>query len=402
MQGPVIAIDVSKGSSHMQGYSEFNVKLHKVKVITHNKSGFQEIIALKNELAQKTGKEVSVVFEATGVYHRPLEKFLTDNGIRHYVINPLIAAKVRKSSSLRSPKTDKLDPKIIAKVYYTKQLRINHKRSDKYHQMRELSRYYEDLMNHIRKDKVTFRAYLDMVFPGYGELFDDLYADGSLTILEKYPHPELLAKKHTKTVSKYVQNHTCHREKVSNYLAIKVIEFAKTVYSCCEKDDVEVELLRRQLMILKNHKKEADDILDRLIYLAQDIPNFAIIKSIPGIGDNLASRIIAELGDIDKYDRYQQIVAAAGIDPRVYQSGKKDGHHMKISKKGNKRLRTLLYLAVRGSIRWKDNKIKDYYKKKRQQSNPMNSKAAKIACATKLIRIIYSMCNTGTLYQYDL
>ncbi len=62
MQGLVIAIDVSKGSSHMQGYSEFNVKLHKVKVITHNKSGFQEIIALKNELAQKTGKEVSVVF----------------------------------------------------------------------------------------------------------------------------------------------------------------------------------------------------------------------------------------------------------------------------------------------------------------------------------------------------
>lgn len=76
---------------------------------------------------------------------------------------------------------------------------------------------------------------------------------------------------------------------------------------------------------------------------------------------------------------------------------------MHITKKGNKRLRCLLYLAVTCSIRLKrdDNSIKDFYIKKKQQSNPMCSKAAKTACASKLVRIIYSMCKTGELYQYN-
>ena len=85
------------------------------------------------------------------------------------------------------------------------------------------------------------------------------------------------------------------------------------------------------------------------------------------------------------------------------ESGQNDGDHMHITKKGNKRLRCLLYLAVTCSIRLKrdDNSIKDFYIKKKQQSNPMCSKAAKTACASKLVRIIYSMCKTGELYQYN-
>ena len=97
--------------------------------------------------------------------------------------------------------------------------------------MRELSRYYEDILVHIRKDKVAFRAQLDIVFPGYDKLYEDLYGSVSLTIIEKYPHPELIEKKRISTVSKVIQEKTCHREAVSDTLAHKVIEFAKTVYS---------------------------------------------------------------------------------------------------------------------------------------------------------------------------
>ena len=67
-------------------------------------------------------------------------------------------------------------------------------------------------MVHIRKDKVAFRAQLDVVFPGYDTLFDDLYSPVSLTIIEKYPHPEMLQKKKINTVSKVIQSKTCHRQ----------------------------------------------------------------------------------------------------------------------------------------------------------------------------------------------
>jgi transposase len=87
--------------------------------------------------------------------------------------------------------------------------------------------------------------------------------------------------------------------------------------------------------------------LTKIIEMAKTFPNFRIIESIPGIGENIATRILAEIGDIDRFDQSRQLVPYAGIDPIIYQLGKNDGLHLHISKKGNKRLRCLLYLGVK-------------------------------------------------------
>lgn len=78
-------------------------------------TSFDEIVSLVREMEKKLETEVCVVYEATGVYHRVLKKVLEDNNIKQFIINPLLSAKTRKNDSLRSPKTDKLDPKSIAK-----------------------------------------------------------------------------------------------------------------------------------------------------------------------------------------------------------------------------------------------------------------------------------------------
>ena len=403
MKGPIVSIDVSKGKSDYQAFKNLNVKYTGSRSIKHTKEGFDEIVNLVREMEKKLETEVCVVYEATGVYHRVLKKVLEDNNIKQFIINPLLSAKTRKNDSLRSPKTDKLDPKSIAKTYYSHSLHNSHKQETIYHELRELSRYYEDILVHIRKDKVSFRAQLDVVFPGYDTLFDDLYSPVSLTIIEKYPHPEMLQKKKINTVSKVIQNKTCHRQATSDTMADKAIAYSKTIYSGCDKDDIEVLILQRLIKKLKEDMAEAERTIGEMIKLAQELPDFSIIKSIPGIGDNLAARIIAELGDMTRFKKKNELVAFAGLDPRISESGKNDGDHMHITKKGNKRLRCLLYLAVTCSIRLKrdDNSIKDFYIKKKQQSNPMCSKAAKTACASKLVRIIYSMCKTGELYQYN-
>ena len=403
MKGPIVSIDVSKGKSNYQAFKNLNVKYTGSRSIKHTKEGFDEIVSLVREMEKKLETEVCVVYEATGVYHRVLKKVLEDNNIKQFIINPLLSAKTRKNDSLRSPKTDKLDPKSIAKTYYSHSLHNSHKQETIYHELRELSRYYEDILVHIRKDKVAFRAQLDVVFPGYDALFDDLYGPVALDVIEKYPHPEMLQKKKINTVSKVIQNKTCHRQAVSDTMADKAIEYSKTIYSGCDKDDIEVLILQRLIKKLNEDMAEAERTIGEMIKLAQELPDFSIIKSIPGIGDNLAARIIAELGDMTRFKKKNELVAFAGLDPRISESGKNDGDHMHITKKGNKRLRCLLYLAVTCSIRLKrdDNSIKDFYIKKKQQSNPMCSKAAKTACASKLVRIIYSMCKTGELYQYN-
>lgn len=403
MKGPIVSIDVSKGKSDYQAFKNLNVKYTGSRSIKHTKEGFDEIVNLVREMEKKLETEVCVVYEATGVYHRVLKKVLEDNNIKQFIINPLLSAKTRKNDSLRCPKTDKLDPKSIAKTYYSHSLHNSHKQETIYHELRELSRYYEDVLVHIRKDKVAFRAQLDIVFPGYDTLYDDLYGPVALAVIEKYPHPEMLQKKKINTVSKVIQSKTCHRQAVSDAMADKAIEYSKTIYSGCDKDDIEVLILQRLIKKLNEDMAEAERTIGEMIKLAQELPDFNIIKSIPGIGDNLTARIIAELGDMTRFKKKNELVAFAGLDPRISESGQNDGNHMHITKKGNKRLRCLLYLAVTCSIRLKreDNSIKDFYIKKKQQSNPMCSKAAKTACASKLVRIIYSMCKTGELYQYN-
>ena len=100
--------------------------------------------------------------------------------------------------------------------------------------------------------------------------------------------------------------------------------------------------------------------------------------------------------DISRFPRARSLVAYAGIDPNVYQSGENDGLHLKITKKGNKELRCLLYLAIQNTTKG-NNVIANYYHKKIATGLP--SKVAKIACMNKLLRIIYSMYKNGVIFQ---
>ena len=138
--------------------------------------------------------------------------------------------------------------------------------------------------------------------------------------------------------------------------------------------------------------------LNEIVELAKNLPNYEIIKSIPGIAENLSSRILAEIGDIDRFDNASQLVAYAGIDPQIYQSGQISGLHLKISKKGNKKLRCLLYLAITCMIRTnRDTTIVEFYKRKKADGLPARS--ALVASMNKLLRIIHSLCKNGCLFK---
>ncbi len=395
MKRPCIALDVSKGSSHYQGWINEDKKCGNPKKIEHNQEGFQEIIAKAKELEGITNEKPIVVFEATGVYHRALQCFLNENNIDYIIISPLASAKIRKSN-IRSTKTDKKDCKNIAKVYFVKDLKIYNKSDEIYDKMLDLNRYYQYLTLQLRKIKVQFRLTLDVVFPNIDKLWSSLYADVPMALFNKYNHPNKLMNKKPETLAKFIMKKTCHHYSEALKEANKVIDFCKTCCSGCTETSVNCQVLQDLVLQLNEKIQEQDNCLNQIIDLAKDIPNYELLLSIPGISNNLASRIIAELGDINRFSRIKQITAYAGLDPSIYQSGEIDGLHLKITKKGNKNLRCLLYLAIQNTLK-QENKISKFYNKK--IATGMNPKAAKIACMNKLARIIYSMCKNGSFFE---
>ena len=132
--------------------------------------------------------------------------------------------------------------------------------------------------------------------------------------------------------------------------------------------------------------------------ITESLPEFALLKTIPGIADVTATRLIAEIGDINAYPKADSLIAYAGLDPAVMQSGQMTGEHMHITKKGNSHLRVTLYVAVINMIMSKaENMITRYVLKKKNSG--LSYKAAVIAGCSKLLRLIHAMLRNGVCYS---
>ena len=394
MKRPCVAVDVSKSKSHYQGWISIDKKCGNAKCIEHSKIGFQEISSKLKELEGITNEKPVVVFESTGVYHRSLQQYLEDNNIDYIMISPLASAKIRKSN-IRSTKNDKRDCKTIARAYFEKDFPLHKKSDEIYDNLREMNRYYHYLTEQLKKCKVQFKLLLDIIFPKF-DLYDNDYSEIPMALFSKYHHPDEIKNKHPESLAKYLESKTCHHYNYCLKEAINIIKYCNECQSGCGKDSVDCLLFSEVIEQIKNKVEEQELYLQKIIDLAKDLPNYELLLTIPGISNNLAARILAEIGDISRFPRARSLVAYAGIDPNVYQSGENDGLHLRITKKGNKELRCLLYLAIQNTIKG-NNVIANYYNKKIATDLP--SKVAKVACMNKLLRIIYSMCKNGVIFQ---
>lgn len=400
---PVIAVDVSKDSSHVQAFIEYEKKFKTILKIEHDCSGFHQLHQLIDELRIESGHDVEVVFEYTGVYDKALVKYLKDNNITCFAISPLQSANYRKLDT-HANKTDKLDTTNIAGVYYNlKKLREFKVESVLYQKLKLLNRQYEDTMVHLRKYKVQFKSIMDVIFPTLVKKLGsiDVYNDLILEIIKIYPHPELLSKCNTNNCVKTFKK-SGHSEKFLKKYLIKLRDMSLLLYSGVDKDnDIALNSITKCIENIQRMQNDLADLLKQIVELAKETKEFNLIVSIVGIGENLAARIIAELGDLSKFKNKSQVISYAGLDPMIRQSGQRKGEHLSITKKGNKYLRCLLYMAAVCNYRLaKDDPIYLFNQRKRQQSAPLKPKAANIAAAHKMLAMIFGMSLNNTEYIY--
>jgi transposase len=161
--------------------------------------------------------------------------------------------------------------------------------------------------------------------------------------------------------------------------------------------------------IILQYKEHLSKLESEIDALAKEVEEYNIVRSIPGIGEKIAATIISEIGEIDRFTDPKKLVAFAGVDPSVFESGKFTATKNRITKRGSSRLRHALYMAVRCAIRDcrksktsdeiipRNKKLREFYDKKREEGKPF--KVAVIACVNKLLHWIFALLKNRTIFQ---
>ena len=394
---PVLAFDVSKGSSHCQGFFSFGKPSGKPIKAAHSRSGIAAAEKISETLEEQAGARAKVVMESTGVYSKPVVRWAESMGLEVFLISPLESAKVRKSR-VRPTKTDALDCAVIAEVAYTRNARRHTARSSLYSQLYSLSRRRSAIIDRLVASKNQYRRNLDAVWPSFDKACDP-YAGYAMFAVAKYKRPDRLAKASEERLIRAMEKADLKTGPATKEaVAAKLIAYARDALSGCGQDDGEVDSLLSSLEDVIHDIRALGEATDRLVSLAKLLPHFAQIASIDGVGDVLAALLCAEIGEPSRFSCRNGIVAYAGLDPAILQSGRNDGLHCSITRKGNSFLRRCLYLAVENMLISKaDNAITRFYSKKK--SSGLCHKAAATAACRKLLAAIWGMLRSGSLFE---
>lgn len=313
--------------------------------------------------------------EATGHYWLPLYEQLTATGRTVAVFNPLQTDAYRKSF-LRKVKTDSRDSWIIADL-----LRIGRGQAgvipDKHIlQLRELARFRFSLIDQIGDLKRKIISILDRVFPEYETLFTDIFQKSSRAILVRSATADELAEFDLTELSDLLHSTSRGRFGEDKARQIKGTA-AKSIGISLLADACQIEL--RCLLSHIELLEEQVTLIDRhLAELLASVPASQYLLSIKGIGTVLGAAILAEIGDISRFSAPEKLVAYAGLDPSVYQTGQFVANETHISKRGSPYLRRAIWLAA-GVARQHNPDLQEVYERKIAQGKHHNDAIAAVA-----------------------
>lgn len=384
-----LAIDVAKSKSMVTLVSFCGEVLIEPYEINHSINDFTNLLNRINKLKLDN---ISVIMESTGIYHRPIERFFLENNFKVFVINP-IYGKMHKRN-LRKTKTDKEDCFNLINLFFTNTFKEYIKPEQLYLDLNALSRQYFVLDELCVNLKNRFKNLVYLCFPEYELAFKNntIYSNIALEFIEKYPHADIISNTRIDCLQNFFKKHNFKYWKAK---PIKIKEYASNSYPSVGINDELVSNLSQIARLVNEYQKEIDIIKYKIVFLAKKSKYFEPINSIYGIGEFTASIIIAELGDINRFNNIKELTAYCGLDPSIKQSGKSVNIHGPISKSGNKYMRKILYISVSNIIRLtaiskQENDIELYYRKKRNEGK--HHYASIVACTTKLLRKILALC----------
>ncbi|RHG21004.1 IS110 family transposase [Agathobacter rectalis] len=329
--------------------------------------------------------------EATGHYWYPIYSFLKAKGYTIYVINPIQSDSLRKMY-IRQTKNDSIDSFLIAEVIRFGQFGTTSMADENILAMRQLCRYRDSVISSRTEIKLRIGTIMEQIFPEYEKQFSSLWVSTSMGILEKYLTPENIENAPIDELFEIIKDKS--HNKLTMKKAISIREAAADTFGIKIAQDA-FSFQLKQLIDRMNFLDKQIEALD--CQILEYYEKFdCYLHTIPGIGMIAAATILAEIGDINRFKSSSALVAFAGIDPTVRQSGEFSSTHNHMSKRGSPYLRHAIFLAAT-TCSFHNSPLNAYYKKKREQGK--HHLTATGAVARKLTTVIYAVLRDGKPYE---
>lgn len=390
-----VGIDVSKGKSTiciLKPYGEIVCNPFEAQHVE------AELASLDSMLSKLDG-EIKIVMEATGVYHLPILTFFHEKGYFISVINPFAMKKYAKNNSIRGAKTDKLDSITIANYGIEKWFKLQKYEGDEetYAELKILGRRYRFYMELHVKALQELTHILDYTMPGIKKMFhswaESNGKDKLSDFVERFWHFDLIkAMKQEEFIEEYFAWTKEKKYHQSRSKAEAVYELASSGIPTLSSGTPSTKMfVQEAVSTLRAVDSSLTNILTRMKELAKSLPEYSTVREMGGVGDVLAVKLIAEIGDVRKLHSAKALIACAGIDPPPYESGQFVGSNRKITKRGSSTLRKVGYEVMRvlkSHPAPKDDAVYNYILKKEREGK--SKKLAKIAGLNKFLRIYYA------------
>ena len=329
--------------------------------------------------------------EATGHYWYPIYSFLKAKGYTIYVINPIQSDSLRKMY-IRQTKNDSIDSFLIAEVIRFGQFTTTSMADENILAMRQLCRYRDSVISSRTEIKLRISTIMEQIFPEYEKQFSSLWLSTSMGILEKYLTPENIENAPIDELFEIIKDKS--HNKLTMKKAISIREAAADTFGIKIAQDA-FSFQLKQLIDRMNFLDKQIEALD--CQILEYYEKFdCYLHTIPGIGMIAAATILAEIGDINRFKSSSALVAFAGIDPTVRQSGEFSSTHNHMSKRGSPYLRHAIFLAAT-TCSFHNSPLNAYYKKKRDQGK--HHLTATGAVARKLTSVIYAVLRDSKPYE---
>ena len=385
----IIGIDIGKNHHEASIVSPEGKQIgHSLRFATTHKGADSLMSFIFNNIGNS-----SCIFgmEATGHYQYPIYSFLKARGYTIYVINPIQSDSLRKMY-IRQTKNDSIDSFLIAEVIRFGQFTTTSMADENILAMRQLCRYRDSVISSRTEIKLRISTIMEQIFPEYEKQFSSLWLSTSMGILEKYLTPENIENAPIDELFEIIKDKS--HNKLTMKKAISIREAAADTFGIKIAQDA-FSFQLKQLIDRMNFLDKQIEALD--CQILEYYEKFdCYLHTIPGIGMIAAATILAEIGDINRFKSSSALVAFAGIDPTVRQSGEFSSTHNHMSKRGSPYLRHAIFLAAT-TCSFHNSPLNAYYKKKREQGK--HHLTATGAVARKLTTVIYAVLRDGKPYE---
>ena len=386
-----VGIDISKGKSVVCIMQPLGKVLIKPFTIHHTLTGFNRLLLTLQSLEGET----RIVMEHTGRYYEPLAKLLTAANFFVSVVNPKLI-KDFSINSLRKVKTDKADSKKIARYTLDRwhELRQYNDMNTVRHNLKVITRQFDFQMKHKIAAKNNLIALIDQTFPNVNTFFKSpVRDDGSqkwVDFVATFWHADCIRKlsleKFTNRYKDWCKKH--------GYLfqadkPQEIYEAVKDSICTLDKNALTKMIVLSTIKQFNAISQTVEELRIEMNELAKELPEYEIVMQMTGVGSTIAPQLIAEIGDVTRFQTRNSLTAFAGVDPGCNQSGKFESQSEKTSKRGSPHLRKALFQIMDVLIKTQpqDDAVFNFIDKKRSEGKPYY--VYMTAGANKFLRIYY-------------